>query len=100
MQLRILRVSIMQVDPSNHRSYKEGVEGTESEREPCDIKVEVGLMSFEDKGLQGRKYKGPLKVAEKDLEMDSPLFSEGTKPRGHLDFITVKLISNFWPLEL
>ena len=57
-------------------------------------------MSFEDKGLQGRKYKGPLKVAEKDLEMDSPLFSEGTKPRGHLDFITVKLISNFWPLEL
>ena len=52
------------------------------------------------KGLQGRKYKGPLKVAEKDLEMDSLLFSEGTQPRGHLDFITVKLISNFWPLEL
>ena len=49
MQLRILRLSIMQVDPSNHRSYKEGVEGTESEREPCDIKVD-GLMSFEDKG--------------------------------------------------
>lgn len=39
----------MQVDPSNHRSYKEGVEGTESERGPCDVKVEVGLISFEDR---------------------------------------------------
>ena len=44
------------------------------------------------KGTTGRKYEGPLKVAEKDLETDSPLSSEGTQPRGYLDFITVKLI--------